>query len=301
MLFHEIYGKYYRAVAKILRIASEKGAVTREEISRIVSESAFSQSHVYIPDALKNRWFLLKKDGSSILKHPPKWPITAIEKRWLRSIRQDPRIRLFMPPEEDSPDEKPLFLNSMFVYFDRYQNPDPFEDQAYIDVFHCLTNAIHQKRKVRLFINAENGEYARTCFPLHLEYSEKDDKFRLIALENRKRTTLNLSKIKRCDLLDACDLPVEAPASPKAKLVLALYNSHNALERAMLHFSQFEKETKYLAKGKYQITLFYDPRDEREILIRVLSFGPMLQVIEPDDILTQIKNRIDRQKNLQTS
>lgn len=300
MLFHEIYGKYYRTAARILRIASEKGAITHEEIYGIVSESAFSQSHMYIPDALKSRWFLLKNDGSSVLRRPPKWPVTAIEKRWLKAICQDPRIRLFMPPDEELPDAKPLFSRGMFVFFDRYEDADPFENPEYIHVFRRIVDGIHQKRKVRLLISAENGEYARICCPRHLEYSEKDDKFRLIAVENGKRLTLNLSKIKRCEVLDECDLQDEAPAVQKAKLVLKLYNQHNALERAMLHFSELEKETVYLAKGKYQITLFYDPRDEREILIRVLSFGPMLKVIEPRDFLSQIKNRIEKQKSLRT-
>ena len=68
----------------------------------------------------------------------------------------------------------------------------------------------------------------------------------------------------------------------------------------MLHFSHLEKETVQLDKGKYRVTLWYEPRDEREVLIRILSFGPMLKVIEPESLVSQIANRIQKQKNLRT-
>ena len=61
MLFHELYGKYYQTVAKILRKAVEEGSISQREIRRIVSESAFSESTMYIPEAMLENWFLLKK------------------------------------------------------------------------------------------------------------------------------------------------------------------------------------------------------------------------------------------------
>ena len=86
----------------------------------------------------------------------------------------------------------------------------------------------------------------------------------------------------------------------KVKLVLELINQRNALERVMLHFSHLEKETVQLDRKKYRITLWYEPRDERELLIRVLSFGPRLKVVEPASMVEQIKNRIKNQQNLRT-
>ena len=86
MLFHEIYGKYYAAAAKVLRLAVEKGRVTGEEVRRTVSENGFSESALYIPQALEDRWFLLRPDGSTVLKHPPSRPLTVTEKRWLKAL-----------------------------------------------------------------------------------------------------------------------------------------------------------------------------------------------------------------------
>ena len=46
----------------------------------------------------------------------------------------------------------------------------------------------------------------------------------------------------------------------------------------------------------YQIRLRYDKDDETELLIRVLSFGPVLEVIEPSAFVTLMRKRIAVQK-----
>ena len=67
------------------------------------------------------------------------------------------------------------------------------------------------------------------------------------------------------------------------------------LERVMLHFSDMEKETERLDARHYRITLHYKRDDETEILIRILSFGPILKVLSPAYMVDQIRQRLDRQ------
>ena len=59
-----------------------------------------------------------------------------------------------------------------------------------------------------------------------------------------------------------------------------------------------EKETKKIDSKHYKIKLKYYNEDETEILIRVLSFGPMLKVISPDSFIQQVKTRLEKQKML---
>jgi len=296
MLFHEIYGKYYQAVTQILRHASENGNISPQEIRRIVSESAFSESGMYIPEAVKNNWFLLNDEGESALQTPPDCPMTMLEKRWMKAILQDPRTRLFNLPDLRLEDVEPLFSQDMFCWFDRYEDGDPYEDPVYIQNFRNLSQAIEQNRSVKLLYKGSNGGQTHICIPYRLEYSEKDDKFRLLAVQNEKTIILNLAKVTECEILDPVDSPMQIPVLKKTKLVMELQDYRNALERAMLHFSHLEKETELLEKGMYRITLWYEPRDERELLIRILSFGPMLKVIEPDSLIAQIQYRIETQK-----
>lgn len=296
MLFQEIYGKYYHTVTKILLRASD-APITGQELRRIVSESAFSESGMFIPDALRSRWHLLKPSGRQVLKHPPSLPVSLLEKRWLKALLLDPRIRLFQPPEDGLEDVQPLFTPDLFVRFDRYGDGDPFTDPDYIRRFRLLSDAIAQNRKVRILYEGRHGELVHFCIPRRLEYSEKDDKFRLQAVQDGHAVTLNLGRIRSCALLEPAQAPREV-LSERKQVILELVDTRNALERAMLHFSDLEKQTVCLAEGKYRLTLWYEPRDERELLIRVLSFGPMVKVLGPEPFLSQIKYRIRKQKNL---
>ena len=78
-------------------------------------------------------------------------------------------------------------------------------------------------------------------------------------------------------------------------LVLELTDERNALERVMHHFSYLKKETEKLDDKHYRITLEYDRDDETEILIRILSFGPLVKVISPQSFINKLKNRINKQ------
>lgn len=62
-----------------------------------------------------------------------------------------------------------------------------------------------------------------------------------------------------------------------------------------MHFSHFEKETQKLDEQLYEIKLRYDKDDETELLIRVLSFGPILEVTAPAEFKQLIKQRLQKQ------
>ena len=232
------------------------------------------------------------------MRNPPECPLTLTEKRWMKAILQDPRVRLFDLPEQSLEDVAPLFTQDMFCWFDRYEDGDPYEDPCYIQNFRLLSQAVIQNREVRLLYQGANGTQEHFCLPYRLEYSEKDDKFRLLAVQNRRAQILNIAKITSCELLKAPGVPTALPKPQKEKLVLDLWNRRNALERAMLHFSHLEKETVQLEKGLYRITLWHEPRDGRELLIRILSFGPMVKVVEPESMVIQVRNRIEKQRNM---
>ncbi len=68
----------------------------------------------------------------------------------------------------------------------------------------------------------------------------------------------------------------------------------------MLHFSHLEKETERIDERRYRLTLHYEKDDETELLIRVLSFGPVLKVVYPAQFRDKLKNRIEKQRKLRT-
>ena len=302
MLFSEVYGTYYNVLAAVLERAVT-GDLTRQGMLDIVREKGFEESILTIPDALESQtWPLITADYGTPLEHAPTMPLTTLQKRWLKALLNDPRIRLFDPPMEGLEDVEPLYPPDTFVYFDRYNDGDPFEDPGYIKRFRCILSAIRHKRWLRIQFDGNKGlpHYWR-CVPYKLEYSPKDDKFRLISANKREALSINLARITNCFMLEPCQETDYRPkAMKKRKLVLELTDERNALERAMLHFSHLDKETERLDDTHYKITLFYEREDETELLIRVLSFGPVLKVVFPDDFVKKLCERLEKQKKLRT-
>ncbi len=79
----------------------------------------------------------------------------------------------------------------------------------------------------------------------------------------------------------------------KNPLVLEITTERNALERTMLHFSCYQKKVERQEEsGTYRCTIYYDKRWETELLIQVLSFGPVVKVLGPKSFLAQIQKRV---------
>lgn len=302
MLFHEIYGAYYRTLSHILALAVD-GTLTKESLYDTVRQYGFEESTLTIPDALQRQsWPLIKEDLSTPLEHTPSAPLTTLQKRWLKTLLSDPRIKLFDPPVDGLEDVEPLCPPDTFVYYDRYNDGDPYDDPGYIKRFRCILSAIRHKRWMRIQFSGGQGlpHYWR-CVPYKLEYSAKDDKFRLISANKRKALSINLGRITQCFLLEPCEDEEYRPKPLKKRiLVLELTDDRNALERVMLHFSHLDKETERIDDNHYRITLHYEREDETELLIRVLSFGPVLKVVFPDDFIKDLSDRLERQKKMRT-
>lgn len=317
MLFSEIYSCYFNAVAEILQEAA-KGTLTGKKMTEIIHRKAFGESFLTIPDSLKKEeWPLLTADMKTPLQHAPTQPLTIIQKRWMKSLLLDPKIHLFEPDTSGLENVQPLYKPETFVYFDRYQDGDPYEDAAYIKNFRTILKAFKTEQELLINYFGRTGlEHEIQGIPQHLEYSSKDDKFRLRLLptegEYRNITEINLARMTSCCLLETTGYSALMPTSDLSSVsistssaipvststqtvVLELSDERNALQRAMLHFSYLEKETEQLEQNHYRITIHYDQKDETEILIQVLSFGPLLHIIEPSDFKEKIKQRIDKQ------
>lgn len=310
LLFHEIYGSYFRAVEDILKHAVD-GTLTGKKLRAIVKEKAFAESELLIPDALESgEWALLDADYSTPITKAPDMPLTLLQKRWMKALLLDPRIRLFAPDTAGLEDVKPLFTPDMFVYFDRYGNGDPYENEEYIGHFHMILEAIEKEKWLQIdFHDRKGNERRAVCLPGHLEYSSKDDKFRLVGKE--PVMTINLARIDGCRIVEGDAVAAESaglahpmavnrselanPAETKCSLTFELIDERGALERVMLHFSHLEKETKRLDEKRYQVTIHYDRGDETEILIRILSFGPNVRVTAPEEFIEKIRERLLKQ------
>ncbi|BAL00389.1 hypothetical protein OBV_31900 [Oscillibacter valericigenes Sjm18-20] len=300
MLFSEVYGSYYGAVAAVLTQAVD-GTLTGEELEKIVQEKGFAESVLAIPAALRDgTWPLLTTELTTPLCHKPTMPLTTLQKRWLKSLLTDPRMALFSPSIAGLENIEPLYTPDVFVYFDRYGDGDPYHNPQYIAHFRTILTALREERKLQVTFDGHRGKkHSWECIPYKLEYSSKDDKFRLVTSSPRSTLSINLARIRACTMLEPYTQEEFRPIPPKKEtLVLELRDERNALERVMLHFSHLEKETERLDESRYRVTLNYEREDETELLIRVLSFGPVLRVISPNRFIKKMRERIEKQLRL---
>lgn len=145
MIFSELYGAYYNTVAAVLRKAVQR-PLTKEDLRTVIERCAFSESVLSIEPVLTSeKWQLLRPDGTTPLLHPPTMPLTVLQKRWLKAISLDPRIRLFDFDSSVLEDVPPLFTPDDIYIFDRYADGDPFEDEVYIQIFHRILDAIKKR------------------------------------------------------------------------------------------------------------------------------------------------------------
>ena len=300
MIFSEVYGAYYNTVAAVIKKAV-RHPVSEAEIREIIEKHAFGESKVIIPEAIKSeRWQLITKDGITPIKNNPSLPLSILQKQWLKAVACDQRIRLFGDIDIDFTDVEPLFRPEDIFVFDRCNDGDNYSDENYIANFRLILDAIKQQYPLSIDVKNRRGEAAnRTILPKYLEYSEKDDKFRLIGAGERFGLTINLGRIiscRRCDNPPGIKSMKHNKALPR-RVILELTDCRNVLERVLLHFAHFEKTAERIDKDRYTITIHYDKEDETEVVIRVLSFGPLVKATAPEHFINLIKQRLISQKS----
>ena len=320
-LFSEVYNRYFLVVRKILE-AADRAPVTEKEMAAIAAEYGYEETVLFVvPKLLSGEWDLLggrEKDVFSKVGTPNPLPLTKLQKSWIRTMMEDPKFHLFFSDDEHERlklaigDAKPLFDWNDFLCFDRYLDRDPVESAMYRRHFQMILEAIHSKRVLEIeYYSAKKRFSSHRYLPYRIEYSPKTDKFRLLAIMVRKGRKvsepliLNLShimRIKATELLmpdfSAGEADLELNVCPEPVL-LEISGERNGLERTMLHFACYRKQTEKLGdSGKYLCKIFYRREMETELLIQILSFGPVVKVLGPEPFLEQVRERVRRQAEL---
>ena len=316
--FSEIYGCYYKIVEQILKTAAEN-PVTRQEIINITEQLGFSESVLTVPDKLcAGDWSLLEQTAPnefiSKLEHLPQMPLTLLQKRWLKSLLSDNRVSLFLDDAalaevgEALSDVEPLWTEEQFHYYDRFENGDAYSSQEYRQCFRQSLKAIREKKALRFTYTTVKGNCSeKTCIPLKLEYSPKNDRFRLIALRcpDKGRPMIDhyrLDGMKNAELIDNHSPnktdTILRQSYDTEPVRLLIKDQRNALERVMLHFANYDKDTRQLDENTWECLIYYDSAMETELLIEIISFGPVVQVTGPDAFVELIRERLKKQLTL---
>lgn len=316
-LFSEIYNCYYQIMKSIL---INQSALTLSELRTNISNTGYEESLLYlIPKLTTGEWDLLEqKDDVFLSKISENFyvPLTQLQKAYVKTILQDERIQLFLDADERIrlqdlfADVSVLWKPEDFYYYDRFSNKDDYGNPHYQQHFRTLISAIDSRQYVDISYESKTGHRVHHHYlPCRLEYSIKNDKFRLLGIEQSNRNgdrieILNLDRMKEVALLPAFvsqipDINQSIRNSYyKEPVRLHIHTERNALERTMLQFANYEKNTTKIDDNTYECLIYYNQKMETELLIEVLSFGPMIEVLGNERFLEQLKERLRKQKRL---
>ena len=299
MIFSELYSAYYRTVAAILSAILD-GEQNEKALQDIVVRHAFGESVLTILPALKTeKWQLVHADMTTPIRHKPTLPLTMLQKQWLKAISLDPRVQLFGVDFPDLGNVEPLFTPADYHVYDKYGDGDPYTDPEYIRQFRVILSAIQNGSQIKFnMVNRKGNTMYVRCRPVRFQYSEKDDKFRVITAGWRAVSTVNLAKIQNCAHYQGTQ---QVKGREREELydtvTVKIRNERNAPERFLLNFAHFEKQTEKLDKKHYQVRIRYPLNDQPEMVIRMLSFGPMIEVTEPEAfralMIEKLKKQLD--------
>lgn len=310
-LFSEINCAYFNVTEKILR----RKTITISDIREIIGRNGFSETMLFLEPELigKNSIGLLTEhDGiyTSILKNELHIPLTEVQKRWLCAVLNDKKSSLFLDKEQKAElyellGAEPLFDSGFIRFFDRFTDGDDFEDESYIRNFRNILRSIHENRLVRISFQTRKGARVTHYFlPEKLEYSSKNDKFRVHVIRYNKtqpveRGIINLSQITSSELTDITAENRLYKTPSKKEVTVKVSNERNAVNRFMMEFAELERISDFDDTTKEcTVTMKYDAKDETEILIRILSFGPVVEVVGDDGLRKPVTDRVRRQGEL---
>lgn len=326
-IFSEIYGAYFRTAASLL--ARRGKPLSESDVYQTVERHGFRDSALFLPKKLipqkdNSDWGLLRKTENGLVpitKNPPPAILSGLQKSWLKAKLSDPRFALFLDDREIErlseklKDVRPLYKPEHFRFFDRYADGDDFQSTGYRAHFKTVLSAVKSHEEVRIgYLSGHNKELNAIVLPLKLEYSAKNDKFRVYCrtVSNgnlRGGITINLGRIRTLEPTGKRFTKTAADTSVmnrffsdrRAPEPVTVYvkPERNAPERFLMEFANYEKRTERDPEnGSLTVNIYYDRADETELLILLLSFGAAVEILSPKFFRDQAAERVKRQAEL---
>ena len=136
MIFDEIYSIYYNTVTEIINKLARDKYILDSEIKKIAVENGILHTQDISEPFVYNEWNIAAStkecsgEGTKIVpivNNELKFPLSTIQKRWLKSISLDPRFKLFNIEINGLEDVEPLFSAEDCFIFDKNIKTRPAE------------------------------------------------------------------------------------------------------------------------------------------------------------------------------
>ena len=244
-------------------------------------------------------------------------PLTDLEAKWLLTLLDDHKANMFFGDGEITAIKNTIlkeknhispFKTESIVYFDRYYRY--CDHKAEGARLKTIIKAMSQAKTLKIhYLSLHNNTVSGEFKPLAVEYSKRDDVFRVIlrAASNNASFTMVLGNIEEITITDSVYDTAQAAEDLEKNLehnrksvVIEFYDSRNLADRILSEFSPCEKICSYDPKTElYTLTVFYQRDDELEMVIRLMGYGSEISIKDTEHpIYREIEKRLFLQKAL---
>lgn len=240
-------------------------------------------------------------------------PLTKIEIQWLKYCINNTKTKLFLEENQLSKlkdiftvEENDLPISSI-NYYDKFKSHNEIADTGnFIDNFKKIVKAFTDEKTVKINYKSVNSSATTRSVNIGLiEYSNKDDKFRIYCKKENSVSVYNLERINSVEILsDGYDRNSAEKSiknyilNQRKEITLEFTNVKNIPDRLLTEFTPWEKLCTRL-DDRYNVTIKYDNLDSFEIVTRLLPYGKNIKILsDTGNVKTELENRINKQLSM---
>ena len=312
-LFDETENKYFEFISYLLQ---NNRKYSKEEVNQLIEQLLTGESDFYVTDAIFST-----KEGEELVftysggEYEPAimadFPIRMglIEQQAAKSLIENEYITHFLSEEtieklkectsciEEEWTTKDIQVKNVF------SGGATEVEKDFGQVISVIAKAIKDHKAIR-YDNVREGvfEYRNvSVFPVKIEFSIMNDKFRICAYEADQDRFLKMN-LDTMDNIELSDREYEGDLEEKYKTFLKSSTRtvkldvepiDHVIERCFRIFSYYDRKARYNKQdNRYRLKISYLKYDETEIIKDILSLGGYATVIEPKSIQKEVYRRV---------
>ena len=234
-------------------------------------------------------------------------PLSLAERVYLRAVLESRYCPIFFDEDEKTrilerlKDVPSIGLEKNVVFAGSGGHPRTFPPDE-ISKIRKLLSSVRYRKEIEYSNNANDGKvYLHSKgFPVKIEYSVFDDRFRLSLWSSDENRPIKINISSMYDISETgrnWDNPLTPQKMMETKLSpepirMTLTGKDHQFDRALYSFSVYDTVIERTGENEYTFTLRYYGFDLPEIIDKIMSFGPAMRVLSPSDAIDRIKRRL---------
>lgn len=312
-LFNDYKNRYYRCIQNIINQIYNGEKYDKKDIRKIL-HNAYLEEESILVNELVNKNFFKFEDDIVKLRIDYNIPIRLndLELAYLKMFVEDDEFNKVLDDEileklkKNLNDVQSLDYNKFWKRENIDKYGDSLKNNEIRNNILILEKAILNNKYIKYSSKNRNGDIFenKIAYPYKIEYSIKNNKYRLIIFFDNRAIKINIDSITNIKILEERDVLekekiqiqdfIKNRKNIGAPLVLKIEDNNNTLDRCFNLFSAYDKKYYYDTDNNLILNIYYHNFDEAEIVRDILSLGKSVIVLEPKKIRDKVVERILR-------